>query len=346
MAAPANSFKSVLAALAGNSLVTVIKFIAFALSGSGAMLSEAIHSAADTGNQVLLFLGLRRGGRPRDEDFNYGYGGERFIFGILSAAGIFFVGCGVTVYHGISALAHPHVPEIGPVTLVVLGISLLIEGSVLLYAVAGVRAQAKDSGFLRYVREKADPAVLAILLEDSAAVLGLFLAGFGIALTYITENPLWDALASITVGVLLGLIAIFLVMENRELLLGRAVPEDIEQRFVQLVRSFPSIASIHDVKTRQITPELYHLKAEIRFHPNLLVDRLRGLLPAGASILPGAAHEGLLRELSRHALQGVSDEIDALENAVKAAIPEAKHIDFEVDHTALAAGGQGPPELS
>ena len=97
-----------MAALAANSFVTVIKFIAFAVSGSGAMLSEAIHSAADTGNQVLLYLGQTRAQKEADDRFHYGYAGERFVFGILSASGIFFVGCGVTLYHGIEALLHPH----------------------------------------------------------------------------------------------------------------------------------------------------------------------------------------------------------------------------------------------
>src|SRR5215203_1186914 len=115
MASPASSLRAVIIALAANILVTLLKLVAFFLSGSGAMLSEAIHSAADTGNQVLLFLGLKRASRERDEEFHYGYGGERFIFGILSASGIFFVGCGVTVYHGVTSLLHPHQPEIGPV---------------------------------------------------------------------------------------------------------------------------------------------------------------------------------------------------------------------------------------
>src|SRR5262245_30253774 len=101
MAAPASAIKTVFAALAAYFFVAVIKFVAYFLSGSGAMLSEAIHSVADTGNQVLLFLGLSRASRPRDDEFHYGYGGERFIFGILSASGIFFIGCGVTVYHGV-----------------------------------------------------------------------------------------------------------------------------------------------------------------------------------------------------------------------------------------------------
>ena len=108
--AGSTSARTVITALAGNSFVTIIKLVAFLLSGSGAMLSEAIHSAADTGNQLLLFIGLRRGEKAPDEKFHYGYGGERFVFGILSAAGIFFIGCGITVYHGIDSLLHPHTP--------------------------------------------------------------------------------------------------------------------------------------------------------------------------------------------------------------------------------------------
>ncbi|MBK9031672.1 MAG: cation transporter [Myxococcales bacterium] len=121
MATPASPIKAVLAALAANLFVAIIKLIAFLLSGSGAMLSEAIHSAADTGNQLLLFFGLRRSAREADDRFHYGYAGERFVFGMLSAAGIFFVGCGVTVYHGVTALQHPHMPELSAVTFVVLG---------------------------------------------------------------------------------------------------------------------------------------------------------------------------------------------------------------------------------
>jgi zinc transporter 9 len=328
----------VLAALFGNGLVTAIKFMAFAVSGSGALLSEAVHSAADTGNQLLLLLGLRRGARPRDEDFHYGYGSERFVFGILSAAGIFFVGCGVTVYHGITSLLQPHLPQLGLTTFVVLLVSFIVEGSVLAYAVRSALLQAKGLGFVRYLREKADPALLAILLEDSAAVLGLMLAGAGVGLTYTTGNPAWDAVASIMVGLVLGLVACYLVVKNRGLLLGRAIPDAAERRFVDVVGRFPSVVSVHDVKTREITPELYHLKAEIRFKPDLLVNRLRSLVPAGTTIAPGPILERLLQEMSRQGLQAVSDEIDAIENAVKAAIPEAKHVDLEVDHT--------PPEAA
>src|SRR5262245_33275374 len=115
-----------MAALIGNSFVTAIKIIAFVLSGSGAMLSEAIHSFADTGNQALLFIGLKRGQRAADDRFHYGYGGERFIFGILSAAGIFFIGCGITIYHGVSSLITPHEVHPTPLTFIVLAASFVI----------------------------------------------------------------------------------------------------------------------------------------------------------------------------------------------------------------------------
>jgi zinc transporter 9 len=334
MAAPA-SLKTVLAALSGNALVTLVKFVAFALSGSGAMLSEAIHSAADTGNQILLFLGLKRGSREGDKEFQYGYGGERFVFGILSASGIFFVGCGVTVYHGVQSLLHPHQPEIGAITFAVLGFSFLVEGGVLILAITSMRRQAAGMPFWRYVREKADPAALAILLEDGAAVLGLVLATVGILLAWLTGNPVFDALASITVGALLGIIAVVLMVENRALLLGRAVPKEIQQRFLERVRVRGSIADIHDVKTRQLTPETFQFKAEIRFSEEFVSARLAEALPAQGLPLTGEARARALQELSRHLIRALSEEVDAIEAEVRAAIPEAKHIDLELEHVPL-----------
>ena len=158
MATPSSSITTVLIALVGNLFVTTIKFVAWFFSGSGAMLSEGIHSAADTGNQVLLYLGLRRATRKSDEDFQYGYGGERFVFGLLSAAGIFFIGCGVTLVHGFQSLFESHTPEVSALTFIILGVSALIEGTVLLLAVRAVKKEAKGAPFFQYVRERADPA--------------------------------------------------------------------------------------------------------------------------------------------------------------------------------------------
>lgn len=329
-----SSFKAVVAALAGNVVITIAKFVAFALSGSGAMLSEAIHSVADTGNQALLFVGLRRAARERDPEFPYGYGAERFVFGILSAAGIFFVGSGVTVYHGIHALLAPNMPEIGVVTFAVLGVSTVIEAISISFAIQAVNKTRGDRPFWRFLLGGgADPASVAIVFEDGAALLGLLLAAVGIALSFWTHNPVWDALGSTLIGVLLGFVALFLAAENRELLLGKAIPEKDRETFQDVVAKTPGVRRVHDVKTRMLTPETFKLKAEITLDEDYISKRLAKVMPAAGAPLTPEAREQALRALADAAAVAVSDLIDEVEARVKAAIPEAQHIDLEVDHT-------------
>lgn len=329
--ASSGSVSAVVAALLGNSFVTAIKLIAFVLSGSGAMLSEAIHSAADTGNQLLLFIGLKRGQREADDRFHYGYAGERFVFGMLSAAGIFFLGCGITIYHGIDSLLNPHMPQLTAITFVVLGIAFVVEGGVLLFAIRSINRQRGELAFWRYVRERADPATVAILLEDGAAVSGLVIAAIGIVLAYLTGNPAFDAASSIIVGGVLGLVAFYLVRENRELLLGRAVPEGIEDRFVDIMLRQPCVRSVRDVKTRQLTPEAYIMKAEITLDNDYLAGNLDRALPA-ALPLDGPKRMRHLRKITSATTDRVATEIAAIEAAVRAEIPQARHIDLEIGH--------------
>jgi zinc transporter 9 len=333
----------VIAATGGNALVAVLKLGAFALSGSGAMLSEAIHSCADTANQLLLLLGLKRSERERDRRFQYGYAGERFVFGMLSAAGIFFVGCGVTVYHGATALFGDHQPDIGLAVFGVLGASLLIEGSVLILAVRMTWSRKGSMPYGKYLRERADPASLAVLLEDCAAVLGLMLAALGIFASWVTGNPVFDAIASILVGLLLGLVAIYLIITNRALLLGRAVPPEIERRFVQSVIARGSVAEVHDVKTRQLSPEDFQFKAEVRLGESFVAGVLARALAERNEVRDPA----VLTAAAQALVQALSEEIDAIEAVVRAAIPEARHIDLELEHLtaalATAARLERPP---
>jgi zinc transporter 9 len=327
------SLFAVVAALVGNTAVTLLKFVAFALSGSGAMLSEAIHSSADTANQLLLLLGLKRSERQRDRRFQYGYGGERFVFGILSAAGIFFVGCGVTVYHGITALFARHEPQIGAAVFAVLGVSLLIEGSVFVLALRSIWSSKGSLPYRQYLRERADPATLAVLLEDGAAVLGLMLAAMGIVAYWITGNPVFDAMASMLIGLLLGVIAIYLIQTNRGLLLGRAVPPDSERLFVQRVLARGSVADVHDVKTRQLSTEDFQFKAEVRFSEPFVARVLERALAGRKESTDPAT----LAAAARMLIQALSEEIDVIEADVRAAIPEARHIDLELEHLPAAA---------
>jgi solute carrier family 30 (zinc transporter), member 9 len=144
------------------------------------------------------------------------------------------------------------------------------------------------------------------------------------------------------VGLLLGLIAIYLVMENRELLLGRAVPDEVEQRFVEVVRARTSIADIHDVKTRQLTPETFTFKAEIRFSEAFVAAKLAEAIPAEALARGGEVRESMLQDAARHIIRALSEEVDAIEAEVRAAIPEAKHIDLELEHLPVPSTEQAP----
>jgi zinc transporter 9 len=330
VAAPASSFTAVVAALLANAFVTLIKFGAFAVSGSGAMLSEAIHSGADAANQFLLFVGLRRGARDADDEFQYGYGGERFVFGLLSAAGIFFVGCGVTTWHGIHGLVHPEMPELGPITWIVLAASLVIESTSMAIALRAVARDAGERGLITHLFQGADPAALAIVAEDGAAVLGLLLATTGIVLAYATGDARFDAMGSLFVGAILGAVAIFLVFENRELLLGKAVPRDVRVRFEELLAASPAVRAVRSVRTRQLTPEAFHLEANVTLDTRHLAARLDAVLPHDPGV-GDAERERLLATLAAAALDAVESEIVALERAVHLAIPQARHVDLEVE---------------
>jgi zinc transporter 9 len=190
--------------------------------------------------------------------------------------------------------------------------------------------------------------MVAILLEDGAAVLGLVLAAIGIGASYSTGNPAFDSMASILVGLLLGYIALHLVWQNREMLIGKAVPDGVEDTFVRLLRQRPTVREVRDVKSRLITPEIYKLKAEVTFDPTFLAARLDGALPKDPKALSGAEREATLRSIADEALKAISGEIDEIEVAVRAVIPEAKHIDIEVDyhqpaHLDPLASRQPPP---
>ena len=215
---------AVYSAIIGNSLVMVAKFAAFFLTGSGSMLAEGIHSVADVGNQTLLAIGLRKSQRPPDRQHPFGYGREAFVWSLMSAVGIFFLGCGVTVAHGVhtltSAEAH-HITDTGT-AIGVLIFALVVESGTLFFAVRAVWQEAshRGVGFVENVRTTDDPFAIAVLLEDTAAVTGVLVALGAIGLTAYTHQTWYDAAGSIAIGLLLGGVALFLISKNRDLLLG------------------------------------------------------------------------------------------------------------------------------
>ena len=325
---------AVVSALVGNFLVMIAKFIGFAMTGSGAMLSEGIHSIADLLNQFLLLIGIVRSGRKADQIYPYGYGSEQYVWALISAVGIFFLGCGVTVYHGVHSLLHPPATLSGlPWAIGVLLLSLLIEGYVLMVAVRAIRRQMpSDEPFLPFMRKKADPAVVAVVLEDAAACVGIVIALIAIVLTQVTGRMWWDAVGSLAIGALLGAVAIFLVIRNKELLVGQGVPPHIHRQLMHILNENPAVEEVVDMRTRILDSNTYRIKADVRFDGAYLArtmkDKLKSAYPAINSY---DDFEHFVIEFADDVVELLAEEINTIERQMKARVPEAQHMDIEAD---------------
>ncbi len=324
---------AVIAAIAGNALVMLAKFIAAFFTHSTAMMSEAIHTAADLLNQILLLVGIVRSTKSADPEFDYGYAAERYVWALISAVGIFFLGCGLSIFHGCESLFDDHHKVKDPFwAIVVLIFALVVEGWVLWIAVKAVLKQAEGKPFLNYMRTEADPATVAVVLEDSAACLGVVIAMIAIGLAQYTGHAYWDAIGSITIGVLLGLIAIWLIYRNTQLLVGASVPPKIRDQVRRIINANPAVEEIVDMKTRILDTETYRIKADIRFDGEALADKLRPQVDAAYEKIKSAEDlQKFAKEYADDVVELLADEIDAIEKRIQQEIPKARHMDLEAD---------------
>jgi zinc transporter 9 len=310
----------------------IAKFVAFLITRSGAMLSESIHSLADFLNQLLLLIGIERSNRRADTAFQYGYGAERYVWALISAVGIFFLGCGVTLYHGVTALLHPHPMHNYGTAMVVLVFSFIVEALVLIMAIRAMRKKAEHLPFFQYLRTQADPAGVAVILEDTAACVGIVIAFVAILLTQITGQPYWDALGSIAVGLLLGAIAIWLIHRNRELLVGAAMPSHLRQQVLEILQQNPTVEEVVDLRSRILDTETYRVKADVRFDGQELAKRMETDLRAAFEKIE--TYEQFTEFISQYAddlIDELADEIDAIEKKIRQEVPKAQHLDLEAD---------------
>lgn len=324
---------AVAAALVGNTFLMIGKFVVFGITGSGAMLSEAIHTAADLMNQVLLMIGIVRSARPANEKYGYGYGQERFVWALISAVGIFFLGCGVTIYHGIHTLMHP-----APVTglwwsVGVLAISLIVDGAVFYIAYRELKRAAKNRAFFKFLRTEADPSAVAVLLEDLAACLGVVIAMTCILLAHATGIYWLDGLGSILIGVLLGVVAIFLIIRNHSLLVGMQAPKQVHDRIRAVLDARRAVTEVTEIKSKVLDTETYDVLVHVNFKGKILAARLEPELQAAweAGVGDFEAFKRFATGYAGQVLDALSDEIDAVEAAIREAVPEVKHIDVELD---------------
>ena len=248
----ANSLKSILYALGANFAIFLAKLGAALYTGSGAMLAEAIHSLADTGNQVLLLLGLREAKRPPSPDYPLGHGKEIYFWSFIVALILFSMGGLFSIYEGYHKLHEAEPLKTPLLALGVLIFSLAAESVSLWGCVREVNKERGRRGFIRWFRETRNSALLVVFGEDIAALLGLALATLAILLTVLTGNPLYDALGSMAIGVLLVLIAFFIGLETKSLLVGQGIDQEVRQRMVALLNDQPEVDTVLNLLTLQL----------------------------------------------------------------------------------------------
>ena len=246
---------TVLVAIATNLGIAIAKGIAGALSGSAAMISESAHSLADTTNEALLLVAVKRSNRPADERHQFGYGRERYFWTLLAAVGIFVGGGVFSVLQGVNELRSPaHEAGHFKLTYIVLGVSFLLEATSWIQAWRQLREDAarQDRGFHRQLWDTSDPAVTTVFFEDSAALVGLLIAALGVGLHEMTGNHVWDGLASCAIGLLLAVVAFALAKENRSLLIGEAADPRLQVALMELLSSYDEVDAVDEVLTSVI----------------------------------------------------------------------------------------------
>ena len=263
------SKKVIYAALIGNGLIAITKFFASFLTGSSAMLSEGIHSSVDTGNQLLLLLGLRQAKKPADERFPYGHGKEVYFWSFVVAIMIFGVGAGISIYEGIHSVMDPH-PIQNPMTnYIVLGLAMIFEAFAWYFAWKEFRKAKGERSYYEAVRKEKDPTTFVVLFEDSAAMLGLIVAFIGIWLGEVTGYLLWDGIASIVIGVILAVTAAWLAYETKGLLIGESASTEIVNGISELAKSSDNIRSVNETLTMHVGPEYVLLNLSVDFKNSL-----------------------------------------------------------------------------
>ena len=332
---PQLAHTTVMRAMFGNTVITLLKGLAYLKTGSPAMLSETIHTLVDTGNQAILLIGLREASKASDSQHPYGYGRAAFFWALVSALGLFWAGSGVTVYHGLSKLwAPPEMVAAGWETWSILGLSLAIDGWVLSSVVQDLRkTKPVDQSFWAYVQGITDPFVMAVLMEDAAACAGVAIAVAGIGMTEWTHNVYWDVGSSIAIGGLLGGVAVYLVRMNQRLLLGQSVDRATEKNIQSLLMSRPAIEAVHSVQSQWVGPAAFNYKAEVDFDGTYLAAQLhREYEPMFVESTHLKADLPLmLAWYAEDVTRLVEKEVKASESPIRESFPQAVHIELEPD---------------
>jgi cation diffusion facilitator family transporter len=276
------SILTVLVAGTANLLIAVAKAVGALISGSSSMLSESAHSFADTVTEILLYVSLRRSAKPADERHPFGYGREAYVWALLAAVATFVAGAVVSVYEGVDRILHGGDRGDPRVAFAVLVVSFVLEGASFLRAVRQVQGSARRYRVRpgRFLQETTDTAVRAVTFEDSAALVGLVFAGVGLGLTEVTDDPLWDGLSSVLIGLLLVVVAASLARANTSLLVGRSAPLGIDEALRAELESLPDVLSVPVFVTSVMGPRRLLVAAKVEFRDGCTTDDIERIADA------------------------------------------------------------------
>lgn len=304
----------VIAALGGNALITVAKSVAFVMTGSSAMLAEAFHSFADTGNQGLMLLGLKRAAKPADRNHPYGYGKETYFWSFVVSISIFTLGAAIAFYEGGHKLVEliggaAHVVSDQTISIAVLVVAGAIETWVLVVAFKEFKVEAGELSLREALEETRTATIITVLFEDAAAVIGVLIALVGIGLSWVTGNPYFDAIATLLIGVVLASVAYFLGYMTKNLLIGMSASPRVENQIEGAVKSVPGVVRIVELKTLHMGADFILLNLGVEFAKGLKTGELEKI-------------------------------VDTIEAEVKRAVPVVKRIFIEID--SFRTKGDGP----
>lgn len=298
--------KAIIAALAANAGIAVAKFVGFAITGSSSMLAESVHSVADTGNQGLLLLGRKRARRAATPEHPFGFGRDRFFYSFVVALLLFSLGSVFAIYEGIHKLSAPEELTSPIVAVVILVVAIVLEGFSFRTAVHESRELKGDATWWGFIRQSVNPELPVVLLEDTGALVGLVLALGGVGLSTLTGDPIWDAIGTIGIGILLGVIAVVLIVETKSLLIGEGAGAPLVRTITSALVGGPVERVIH-LRTQYLGPEELLVAAKI------------------------AVSSSLSTEV-------VAEAIDHAEARLRAAVPEARLVYLEPDLDRSDAG--------
>ena len=267
-----SSKKVIYAALAGNTLIAITKFIASAMTGSSAMLSEGIHSLVDTGNQGLLLYGMKQADKPASKEFPFGHGKEIYFWSFVVAILIFALGSGVSLYGGIKHILHPSELANPMINYIVLGLAILFEGAAFFFALKEFKKVKGQLTYFEAVKQGKDPSMFVVLFEDGAALLGLLVAMIGIWLAQVTGNMVFDGIASVVIGVILAITAMWMAVETKGLLIGESAEPAIVKAIHEMVDEIDPIERTNEVLTMHMGPNYILVNVSADFSSTASAD--------------------------------------------------------------------------